>query len=201
MSNDTVISNLSLGHLGVSKEIANLETERSDSAAACRRFLEPAKKETFRDFNWPFATKYLGAGLIEENPNTEWDFSYRYPSDCRRIHKILSGIRNDTRQSRVPYILGSDSVGRLIFTDMIDAILKYTVIVTNNDLFTQDYIMMLSLLLASYIAPRVTSGDPFKLGERSYNLYTLSKTKAEATAFNEQQDEEPPESEFIRARE
>ena len=61
--------------------------------------------------------------------------------------------------------------------------------------------MMLSLLLAAYIAPRVTSGDPFKLGERAFGLYLNSKIKAESTALNEQDDEEQVDSEFIRSRE
>ncbi|MCK5617513.1 hypothetical protein KAR91_87425 [Candidatus Pacearchaeota archaeon] len=198
---DTVICNLALGHLGISKEIANVETEKSASAAACRRYLQPSKDETLRDFNWPFATEYVELGLVETSPNSDWAYSYRQPSNCVRIRKILSGIRNDTRQSRVPFEKASDDTGILIFTDEVDACLKYTKNVTDNSLYDQDYIMMLALLLASYIAPRVTSGDPFKMGERAFRLYIDSKTKAEATSLNEQQDEEPPEAESIRARE
>lgn len=197
---DTVICNLALGHLGSSKEIANVETERSAEASACRRFLEPSKKETLRDFNWPFATAYVTLALVETSPNTDWAYSYRQPSDCCRIRKILSGVRNDTRDSRVPYEKASDSTGILIYTDQVDAVLKYTKNVTNNSLFDQDYVMMLSLLLASYIAPKITSGDPFKLGERAFRLYLDSKEKAQSTSLNEQQDERPPESEFITAR-
>lgn len=192
--------NLALSHDGVSKEIANVETENSANAAACRRFFEPARDETFRDFNWPFAKKFVTLGLVESDPNTDWAYSYRYPSDCMRIRKILSGIRNDSRQSRVVYERASDDSGGLIFTDEANAVLKYTKKVTDVGLFTPDYIMMFSLLLASYIAPRVTAGDPFKLGERAFKLYAFSKTKAEATAFNEEQDDELVESEFIRVR-
>ena len=197
---DTPICNLALGHLGISKEIANVETEKSASAAACRRFLQPSKDETLRDFNWPFATEFITLGLVETAPNSDWAYSYRQPSNCSRIIKILSSIRNDTRQTRIPYQKASDDTGILIFTDQIDAKLKFTKFITDNALYDQDYIMMLTLLLAAYIAPRVTAGDPFKLGSRAYDLYILSKTKAEAAAMNEQQDEEPPESEFIIAR-
>jgi len=201
MAADTVICNLALGHLGISKEIANVETEKSASASACRRYLQPAKDETLRDFNWPFATEYATLGLVETSPNSDWAYSYRQPSNCARIRKILSGIRNDSRQSRVPYEKASDTDGILIFTDEVNAVLKYTKFITDNTLFDQDYIMMLTLLLASYIAPRVTSGDPFKLGERSFRLYTNSKEKAQSSALNEQQDEEQVEAESIRARE
>ena len=56
MSSKTVICNLSLSHLGISKEISNIDTERSAAAEACRRWFNLARDETFRDFNWPFAT-------------------------------------------------------------------------------------------------------------------------------------------------
>ena len=200
-SSTTEIANLALSHLGISKEVGNLDTENSANANACRRWFENARDETFRDFHWPFATTYATLGLVESDPNTDWAYSYRYPSDCMRFIKVLNTVRNDSRQSRVPIEIASDSSGKLIFCDTEDACGKYTKKITDVSLFTQDYVNMLSLLLASYIAPRVTAGDPFKLGERAYNLYVISKTKTEATAFNEQQDDEVVDSEFIRARE
>jgi len=201
MSSKTEICNLALSHVGVGKEIGNVDTESSASASACRRFYDSSRNETFRDFNWSFATRYITLGLVEETPNTEWLYSYRYPSDCFRIRKILSSVRNDTRQTRIPYMIASDSVGKLIYTDQDDAVIRQTTVIVDVALYTQDYIMMLSLLLASYIAPRVTGGDPFGLGKRAFELYVMSKTKAEATNFNEQQDEETVDSEFIRSRE
>jgi hypothetical protein len=60
--------------------------------------------------------------------------------------------------------------------------------------------MAFSLLLASYIAPRITGGDPFKMGERALRMYDYSIGKSRSNSVNEQQDEEPPQSEFINAR-
>lgn len=60
--------------------------------------------------------------------------------------------------------------------------------------------MAFSFRLAAYIAPRLTSGDPFKMSERAMQLYIIELTNAQATALNEQQDEQSPESEFIRSR-
>ena len=200
MASETEILNLALSHVGVSKEVANIDTENSASASAGRRFFKPARDETFRDFNWPFATEFGTLGLVETAPNTDWGYSYRYPSDCMRARKLLTGVRNSTREGRASYKIASDASGKLIFTDEANAVLEYTRLVTDVGLFPQDYIMMLSLLLASYIAPRVTAGDPFKLGERAFKFYIDSKTKAEATALNEQQDDRGADSEFITSR-
>src|SRR5665648_440114 len=97
MSSATEICNMALGHLASGKEIANLETERSAEAIACRRFFDSARDAVLRDFSWPFATKIKALSLIEEDPNSEWAYSYRYPTDCLNFRRILSGTRTDTR--------------------------------------------------------------------------------------------------------
>ncbi len=201
MADKTGVCNLALSHVGVSKEIANVDTENSASASACRRFYDKALNEIFEDFSWPFANKFAALGLVEEDPNNDWGYSYRYPSDCKRLLKILSGIRNDSRQTKVSYELGSDSSGILIFTDEEDAEAKYTEFVTDTSFYPTAFEMMLSLLLAAYIAPRVTGGDPFKLGVQAFQKYSLSQSKAQANALNEQAEDEPVEAESIRARE
>jgi hypothetical protein len=60
--------------------------------------------------------------------------------------------------------------------------------------------MAFSLLLAAYIAPKITAGDPFKIGQRAYTLYLASISKARNNDFNEQQAEEPPDAETVRER-
>lgn len=199
-SSKTVICNMALSHLGISQEIANFDSERSKEASAMRRFYDETRKEVLRDFPWPFATKTVDLGLIEESPTDEWDFSYRYPSDCLRARRIPSGIRNDTRQSRVPYRVLQDNSGKLIYTDTEDAQLEYTVNEERVEMFPPDFVLALSLLLAAYTAPRLTGGDPFKLGNRALQLYDIQRNKAEANAVNEESDEEQPDSELERAR-
>lgn len=200
MSSKTVISNLAISHLGVSKEISNFDTERSPEASACRRFYPLALGATLRDFPWSFAETIQALALIEEDPNDEWAFAYRYPSDCKNFRRILSGVRNDTRQSRVPYLIGKDSAGKVIYTDKELAEGKYTAFVDDPDRYPEDFTLALSFRLAAYLSPRITGGDPFKMGERAIKFYEYEITKAEAANVNEQQDDEEPESEFTRVR-
>lgn len=200
MADKTGICNMSISHLAVSKEIANVETERSAEASACRRFYQPALDEALRDFPNPYLTVIEPLALVEEDPNDEWAYSYRYPSDCSKAIRILSGIRNDSPDTRVPYRIIKDDQGALILTDKEDAELEYVQESTDPNVWAADFVMAFSLLLAFYIAPRVTAGDPFKLGERAYRAYILSIAKSRANAVGEQQDEPPPESDSIRAR-
>lgn len=200
MASKTEIANMAVSHIGASIDIANLQTEKSEAAAACRRFYQPALKEALRDFPWPFATKIDALALIEEDPNDEWAYSYRYPSDCMFFRRVLSGVRNDTRQTRSPHKIAQDDQGWVLYSDREDAQGEYTVYVNDPSRYPPDFIMAFSLLLASYIAPRIAGGDPFKMGERALRIYAYSIGKARSNSVNEQQDEEPPQSEFINAR-
>lgn len=201
MASNTEIANIALSHLGVGKEIANLETEKSQEAAACRRYFETARDATLRDFPWPFATKLAALALVTADPNDEWDFSYQVPTDCLKFRRILSGTRNDSRQTRVPYRLAYGDAGEVIFTDFENAEGEYTVRIDDPSRYPPDFIIAFSFRLASYVAPRITGGDPFNVGERALKLYAFEISRASSTAINEEQVEEDPESELIRGRE
>lgn len=203
MASKTEIANLAISHLGIGKEIANLDTDKSEEAVACRRFFDEARKATLRDFPWPFATKLFTLGLVADPPSEtdEWDFSYRYPSDCLMIKRIPSGIRNDSNSTRVVYKIARDNVGQLIYTDQPQAKVEYTINETDPARFSSDFTLALSFRLAVYVAPRLTAGDPFKMGERAQRLYIFELTSAQASASNEEQPDTEPDSELIRARE
>lgn len=197
---ETEIANFALAHLGVSKPITNIVTERSKEAMACKLFYDISRNEMMREFPWPFSTRFVDLALVGTAPTTEWGYSYRYPSDCACLRRIMSGNRNDSVDSRIPYRLGNDTNGELIFTDMADASVEYTHNITDPLLFSADFIAALSLRLAAYIAPQLTSGDPFKIGPRAERFYMLSIAKAQSSAVNEEQRDRTPESEFILGR-
>lgn len=200
MASKTEIANLACSHLGIGVEIADLDTESSAEAMACRRFYEQSRQQTLRDFPWPSATKTVSLGLVENNPTTEWECSYTYPSDCLFFRRVLSAYRQDTKQTEVPYRIIRGASSRVIYTDESNAVAEYTVDETDEGRFSPDLAMAISLRLAAYIAPRVTAGDPFKLGDRAMQMYRFELAQARQNAFNEEGHEENPDSEFISGR-
>lgn len=195
LASATEICNFALSHLGAG-EISNFETEKSPKAVACRRFYDVALKATLRDFPWPFATKIAALGLVAEDPNEEWGFSYQYPVDCLKIRRILSGNRVDTQDTRILYKIA----GTEIFTDKSQAVAEYTAITDDPLRYPPDFVLAFSLRLAAYVAPSVTGGDAFKLGDRVMQLYQIEISRAEATALNEETSDPQPDSSFILAR-
>lgn len=201
MASITDICNVALSHIGISKEIGNVTTEQSAEAKACRRFYDLSRESVLKDYNWPFATKIAALNMVEESPNDEWLFSYRYPTDCLYARRILSGFRDDTEATRVAYKITQDSQGILIYTDKENAELEYTINTSNEDLFSSDFKVALSYRIAHYIAPRLTAGDPFNLGEKAMQKYMIEIGRASANAFNEDKSSLPLTTESIAARE
>jgi len=193
------IYNMAISNLGMGKEVASV-TDSSSERKACDRFYEEAKKSTLKAISWPFATAYFTLNLIEESPDNEWGFSYRYPVDCLSVRRVLSGNRNDTKGTRVPYKILKDSAGKLIYTDRIDAEVEYTQNLDDPSYFSSEFVLALSFRLAGYIAPRITSGDPFKLKQEMFAQYQAEISLAKKEALNEEVQEASPESESITIR-
>lgn len=194
------VYNMALGHLGAAATVSST-TERSAEAQACNTFYETALKATLRDFKPSEVNCYKTLSLIEEDPVDEWDFSYDYPSDVLIIHRVLSGLRNDSHDSRVAFEVMSDEDGRaLIYCDVEDAQIECTLMPKSLSIMPADFILGLSFRLAAYIAPLITKGDPFKLGARALQLYAIEIRNAVANSRNQNQPDVEPESDHVRSR-
>lgn len=202
MPSNTEIANLALSHLGIGKEIANLDSDKSEEAVAIRRFFATARDATLRDFPWPFARKFAEMAKVAEPPpeNDEWAFSYRAPADSVFIRRILSGLRNDSHESRVRFLRGQDKQGQLVYTDQRDAKTEYTFRETDPGRFDPDFVLALSFRLAAYAAPKLTAGDPFKLRRDAFTIYAQEISMAQSNAANEAVPDKVVEAEGIRQR-
>lgn len=197
MATDLVsIWNRALSVLGNAVEVQS-DSENSPEANACRRFYEDARDELLQGFPWPFATTTATLALVETDPTTEWLYAYAYPTGCLKFGRILGDLRLEAANTRVPYVLRAD---RIIYTDRIDAVGEYVTQVTDTTEFSPAFAKALSLLLASYIAPRVTGGDPYKLQDRCEALQARALAFAQANCVNEEQPDQLPDAEWIRDR-
>lgn len=202
MPSDVEICNMALAHIGVGNYISSLATDDSDEADACNAFLETVRQQTLRDFPWPFATKTADLGLVEEEPNDglEWGFSYRYPSDCLEARRIPSGLRMDTVVSRVPFRIGYDDQGRLIFCDIEDAQMEYTALVSDPSYYPPDFVMAMSYRLAWHIAPRLAINYTPNMTQSLMQMYAMQIGKAKANSANEESADRASDAEWTSGR-
>lgn len=206
MASETEIANLALSHLGNGTEIADLETERSSEASACRRFYDVALAQVFRDYAWPFATQTAALALVTErdvdtdHPTAEWLYQYALPANCMMLRKLQSGLRVDPREMKVPYQLHYGTSGTTVLTDMVDAVGVFTLLVEDAGRYPPDFTLAFSALLAALVAPRITGGDPFKQRQVAMAVYSDMIAKARANSANEEQPDVEPEGGYTRAR-
>lgn len=207
------IANLALRRLAIGRKIGAL-TEATETARVLTDLYDPTRDEVLRAFDWPFATKFASLTVVSgPSPRASVDFlySYRYPADCVAARRLRNQPRRpDVRAARVPFTIGQDGTGRLLFTDAqpIDATtdfpaypeLEYTAAVSES-LWPADFCTALSQLLAWYASPSLTGGDAHKLGQRAFAEYDRMIRQAWQNNLNErEEDPDDPECAFLDAR-
>ncbi len=211
----TTICNQALAHLAVGKTITAITDANDQNAKACAVFYDTTRDEVLREFNWPFARRYVTLVLVGGTTTVpvtlDYQYSYRLPADCLRARRLLPGTRLDVRQTRWSFVIGSDGTGRLLYTDfpVVAATsttpqqpqLEYTTDITDEAQFTSEFAQAVAAKLAFYLAPSLSQGgDSGKLGARAYQLYQQIINQAQANALNEQVPDPAPESGFILTR-
>ena len=197
----TQIVNLALQRIGVSKQVANVDTENSKEAMNAKTAYDDERDYVLRDFPWPFATKYVAPGLVAGSStvaaNLDWNYSYRYPSDAVYVRRILSALgRNDPDPP--PFKVGRDDQGRLIYTNQAEAQIEYTMRVTNPEEFDPLFVSAFAWRLGWVLAPSLSRVE--KIADHCLKMYAIELSKAQAGAGNEQQQEKQIEAEWIRGR-
>ena len=207
MASTVGIVNMALTHLGHVAYIGNLTTEKSAPATIARNVYDTTLEATLRAFNWPFARTYVLPGLVTEDDNdrTSWKYLYRYPPDCIKIIRIIpdATVWTIPHIVRGTYEIASDDQGRLILTNEEEIRVEYTRKVTNATYYTPDFILALSYHLAFIMAPALTGGDPFGLGQLSFQKYQDALANAQVMSIVEQQPQNATgdeTSEFTKAR-
>ena len=198
MSAEIDIYNMSLGHLGISQTVSSV-TETSAEARALKRFYQTALDKILRSAGLPISRKFKTLGLVEADPTSEWDFSYRYPNDVLFLRRIFSGARNDSEDSEVPYLIGQDDAGLLLYCDLDDVEIEYTCKCTNTAVLPADLVLTLSYLLAHLAGPALSKGD-MRPADRAYKLYEMEYGKMIVNAMSEEKPDRPVVDSFTRSR-
>lgn len=192
------IYNKALANIGQSETVADL-TERSKAQRTCTMFYADCRDQMLQDFDWPFATAQVYLADIG-SPVDPWLYRYRYPADCLKVQGIIEpGLQPAiTADMRIEYQLGYSADGTVVNTNQPQALMRYTVRVTNTEQFSALAVEALSLLLASKVAMPMTA-KPELVGTMR-QLYDDALGRARVHAFEQAQEAPDPRPEFIRVR-
>lgn len=154
------ICNLALAHLGDKATVSAISPpDGSVQAEHCSRFYPIARGVLLETHPWHFATRRIALTKISttELPDS-WTYAYSLPNLCIRPQAVLLSESTDDTLAQ-DYELESLSDGSsVIFTNVEDAVLKYTLSVTDTTKYPQLVVVALSRLLASYLAGPIIKG-------------------------------------------
>jgi hypothetical protein len=186
---------MALARIQVKQAIGAL-TDETPVARLCTRFYEQTRQALLREFPWPFCEQYYTLALVTEEPNARWAYAYRYPTGVLRVNDIVSSIRIPS--PKIPFKIGSDAQGRLIYTDEASAVIAANTDISDttqmDPLFIDAFAWRMAVELAS---PLSESAEVLNFANVKYEM---SIRKAMAAALNEDSPDEY-ESGLMRARE
>lgn len=223
------ICSLAISRTGSTETISSL-TEGSNAANQCLIWYPQDRDASLTDFPWPFAQAYIplveiaGPETTQDRANAVWMRSYRYPTDCLKMRRIVrtpfplsapvdpstNYYQNEAWRRAVgdavpvSYAMSSDADGRLITSDGygpngLTAV--YTMAVQDPTIFDADFVDFLTWRLAADLAMPLGRDD----AKRKYcqDMYTLTKGSTRAAHMNQTQSDIPQvrwQSETTRAR-
>lgn len=156
MASDVEICNLALAHLADEANVSSINPpEASAQAEHCARFYPIARDALLEMHDWRFASRRASLAEVD-NPLDSWAYAYALPNGCiapRAVH--VPETTDDTLTQ--DFIVETEEDGDLVlYTNVEDATLRYTALVTDTTKFTPLFVTALSWLLASYLAGPVT---------------------------------------------
>lgn len=193
------IWNMALGHLKADNAVQT-ENENSLEGENCRLYYDTARLRVLRDFDWTFARKRVVLALTGTAPEG-WAFSYGYPSDAvmaRFLYNPLDPLNEDAPPLKFEVAPNPDAAGKVIWTDIEDAILLHTQDVTDTTLFDPKFDISLSFYLASFLSRPIT-GDRTKWGDMM-SAYQLELPSAQRSDAEEQGKDQTKDADWIIAR-
>lgn len=204
--------NLGLSHLGHTKAIADLD-ENSQEARLAKRWLNVSHRQLLGMHDWRIAQKVVTLNLVEENPTTEWLYSYRTPTDCikpREIPYYATGqsqivdpdeavLAQLGNQIKIAFDISSDTTGGLIYANVSSPSLKYTRYMEIAEMHIE-YCITLSHLLAKRLIIPLGKTDMIGISDKIKVEFEQSYADAQAAELNHIQPIKTNHSAFTLAR-
>jgi hypothetical protein len=163
-----------------------------------------------RDRPWSFATRQIDLALVGSQQIADWYYSYRYPSGYVSIHRVLPVQSVDsttvlayTETDRLPspqtypFKIGSDAGGRLIHTNVSNAVAIGNVMIDDTSLYDPQFSSALAWYVAAEIALSLTKSRD--IYTTAYGMYEQKASEAFASSGNEREPEQK-DAEMIEAR-
>ena len=217
MASDVDICNMALATLGDSASVSSINPpDGSAQSSHCARFYPIARDALLEMHTWGFSTTRAALVPLVTNPSTDpydttksvWAYAYASPPAVVNYLEVLDPASTDeyaiglqmagtipgTVNSGVsvyvpqPFEIETDSNGNdIVYTNLQNAVLRYTQVVTDTTKFSPLFVEALAALLASHLAGPVIKGAEGRTAakELTRDFFTWWKEKAVESDANQ----------------
>lgn len=217
MSSEVEVCNLALSNIRAGS--INSLNEGSIQAQICKLKYPILRDRCLREIPWQFNHKIRALSPVTTDI-FNWAYAYSYPVDCLKIRRLVGAyeelpagsadvasrlldsrvLPNKGYRQQIPYEIFNFDDTKVIGSDQPDLRIDFAAKVSDPNLFSDDFIMALSHLLASELAVPIVGAELGRaLRNDSLQLYKQYLASAIATDQNDQYLE-PSESDFITIR-
>jgi hypothetical protein len=184
MPSIVTICNLALSHIGDVADVQSISpSDGSVQAGFCSKFYPVALSTLLEQSNWDFATRRVGLAQLADNPSSTWRCAYAAPDGMVNAIAVIPPYALDDYTEHAghkswflpqpdypnpaivtytpqPFAIETvDDGTRVILTNVYDAVLRYTVQVSDPNQFSALFVLALSYQLASMLAGPLIKGD------------------------------------------
>lgn len=205
---DESICNTALAYLGDPAKVTSVNPpDQSVQAAYCNRFYEPTRDALLEMYAWGFATVRESLQLLQNNPaSSQWAYAYAAPNNVINYLEILDPLAVDDYSTASvpmtiypgvasngigvltpqPFVVESQGpgLGAIIYTNMQNAMLRYTIKVTDPSRFSPLFTECLALLLSSKLAGPIIKGAEGRAAAlaqmQAFQIYFKEATESDA---------------------
>ena len=197
---DTDIGNMALAHIGYSSSQIDDLDEDSPEAVEIKFWFPRKLGELLEMWPWEVAQKWETLTLVEENPNEDYLFSYRYPPDCvfAGALYVANTVGTIISEGELPYVTAEDAQGKLILTNQAQAGLKYTGRRNSTAYWSEAFCSALAWFIAADIALPLSKDVTYQTN--AAQQFNEANKQAQVNSINETTDEPPAQSSGMKAR-
>jgi hypothetical protein len=194
---EVTLCNMALGKIGIGQRVQDLSPDSGDVESTLSFWYPIVRDRLMEAFDWKQISKQFTLNLVATDPNDDWAFSYRMPVGCLVARRVVSGL-GTAEPDPVPYDLGQDDQGILIYTDAEDAVLEGTFVQIDPSRYSSLFADALAWMLAAEIAMPL-SVDASKRGE-AVNQSAVALKAARGVANQNRRMRPQPASLFVSTR-
>ena len=182
MASEVDIVNLALGRLGDDATVSSIDPpEGSAQASHAARFYPIARDSMLEMHQWGFATRRVTLAVLTGASPSPWQYAYAAPANALNMLAVMaSDATNDYSTGQpMPYtppgmpaqagyglyvpqeyvVEALEDGTSVIYTNQVNAVLRYSALVSDTTKFSPLFTDALAWLLASHLAGPILKGE------------------------------------------